>query len=144
MADEESSVKWQDLALQEYIALRAEILSFQSSDASFERNIIGVIGIIWGFLFLHQPRGIERLAWFIPVPFVAVNLVRRHRTREHLKQFSTYIRRIEDAFFSGSSLSGWEHFFHGPSGFNFGRRWTPTGWLMLAATLAIALYEVIR
>lgn len=95
--------------LEEYKALRAEILYLVRQSYLFEAAILVGVGAIYSWLFSREPDGVNPLVWWVPFGLTVLGSLRELGVRLRLLQMSEYIRRIEPEFLSGET-AGWEHF----------------------------------
>lgn len=95
--------------LEEYKALRAEILYLVRQSYLFEATILVGVGAIYSWLFSREPNDVNPLVWWVPFGLTVLGALRELGVRIRLLQMSEYIRKIEPEFLSGET-AGWEHF----------------------------------
>jgi hypothetical protein len=95
-------------ALQEYTALRAEILVRVAASQALERNVLISAALVGGFLLTHRVHGWERCAWFLPFMIAVFGWLRSLSDEKVFRQFGAYIEHIEFAFLG--EMKGWERF----------------------------------
>jgi len=95
--------------LEEYKALRAEILYLVRQSYLFEAAILVGVGAIYSWLFSREPNGVNPLVWWVPFGLTVLGALRELGVRLRLLQMSEYIRKIEPEFLCGET-AGWEHF----------------------------------
>jgi hypothetical protein len=100
-----------EFCLSEYVALRKEIEWLLTEESTRERNTVIAVGATWAWLF-SNPEKITSApwAWFIPVLFVVLGILRCLGNRKQWSVFHSYIERIEGVFLDSGSPGGWEHF----------------------------------
>ena len=95
--------------LEEYKALRAEILHLVRQSYLFEAAILVGVGAIYSWLFSREPNSVNALVWWLPFGITVLGAIRELGVRLRLFQLAEYIRKIEPEFLSGE-IGGWEHF----------------------------------
>jgi hypothetical protein len=108
-----------DFRLEEYKALRAEVLALLETLRTLERNVIVAIAVVWGWLFekhtdvatLMPKKGVLIiLAWWIPALFVFLCGWRVFGITRFFGEFKDYLTTVESAFWMEGSPKGWQHF----------------------------------
>jgi hypothetical protein len=129
-----------EFALQEHSALRTEIITLINDARSTERNVIGAIGIVWGFLALHPVAHGDRWAWWVPTFFVVLGWLRILALDQNFRFLHTYLKRTESLFAETDGVQGWETFLRSTHQSVFA-----SGMLIFAisflATVAVAWYK---
>ncbi len=95
--------------LEEYSALRSEILYLVRQSYLFEAAIFVGVGAIYGWLFSKDASGVNPVIWWLPFGITFLAGVRELGVRLRLLQMAEYIRQIEPKFL-GNDTDGWEHF----------------------------------
>lgn len=95
--------------LEEYKALRAEILYLVRQSYLFEAAILVGVGAIYSWLFSRDPEHVSALIWWLPFGITLLAAIRELGVRLRILQLAEYIRRIEPEFIGGEN-GGWEHF----------------------------------
>jgi hypothetical protein len=95
--------------LQEYIALRAEVLALLETLRSLERNVVVAVGITWGFL-IERGKLAPQWSWFIPVFFGILGAWRVRGILHEFGKFRDYIAELEEAYYSEKGPIGWQGF----------------------------------
>ena len=95
--------------LEEYKALRAEILYLVRQSYLFEAAILVGVGAIYSWLFSRDPNNVNPLIWWLPFGITLLGAIRELGVRLRLFQLAEYIRGVEREFISGET-GGWEHF----------------------------------
>lgn len=95
--------------LEEYKALREEILYLVKQSHLFEASILVGVGGIYSWLFSRPLNHMNPLIWWLPFGITVLGAIRELGVRIRLFQLTEYIRRIEAEFLS-DEVGGWEHF----------------------------------
>ena len=94
--------------LEEYKALRAEILYLVRQSYLFEAAILVGVGAIYSWLFSREANNVNPIVWWLPFGITVLGAIRELGVRLRLFQLAEYIRKIEPNFLSGET-GGWEH-----------------------------------
>jgi hypothetical protein len=105
-----------------------------------------VIGASWGFLF-EKRKEVPQWAWFVPVAFAVLGILRARGILKYFGQFRVYLARLEEAFDTFGGREGWQHF-TGPITRKSPGRSISDGTIafwagLLAVTLDVAVWEGI-
>jgi len=111
-ADQMSEDQSFELHMEEYKALREEIVSQQAvRQRTFQLGIAAIV-TIWAFLLSEtiQPElfPMKIAAWWLPVPVAAAALILNYTASSGVKQAGAYLAMIEERY-ADSDLKGWEN-----------------------------------
>jgi hypothetical protein len=145
-ADINFADKGSEFHLEEYKALRAEVLQLLETLRSLERNVIVAIGASWAFL-LEKREHVPKWSWFVRVLFAVLGILRARGIVKYFGQFRVYLSRLEEAFGTPQGPAGWQHF-TGPftrksPGSKISDGTAPFWALLLLMTLAAAIWETV-
>ncbi len=94
--------------LEEYKALRAEIIYLVKQSYLFEAAILVGIGAIYSWLFSKEPNIVNPIIWWLPFVITVLGAIRELGVRFRLFQLAEYIRKVEQEFLAGK-VGGWEN-----------------------------------
>jgi hypothetical protein len=103
-----ASAKVDDFLFKEFETIEEQVGWALREYAALERNVVIAIGVTWGWLFLHK-RGVPPGAWFVPVLFGVLGILRALGHRSTFKGYDEYVMKIEEAFKTIGYPQGWEH-----------------------------------
>ncbi len=109
MSDGIFHTRGDDFHLEEYKALRAEVLALLETLRSLERNVIVAVGVSWAWL-IDKGDKTPKWSWFVPVLFAVLGMWRVRGILRFFGQFRAYLFKLEDAYFVVNSPEGWQHF----------------------------------
>ena len=95
--------------LEEYKALRAEILYLVRQSYLFEAAILVGVGAIYSWLFSRAASSVNPIIWWLPFGITVLGAIRELGVRVRLLQLAEYIRKVEPEFVQGEA-GGWEHY----------------------------------
>lgn len=95
--------------LEEYKALRSEILYLVRQSYLFEAAILVGVGAVYSWLFSRDPNNVNPIVWWVPFGITVLGAIRELGVRLRLFQLAEYIRKIEHDFLNDET-GGWEHF----------------------------------
>ncbi len=94
--------------IEEYKALRAEILFLVRQSYIFEATVFVGLGAIYSWLFSNTTKSINEVAWWLSFGIAILGIIREAGIRIRLLQLSSYITKLEDTFVT-VSVGGWEN-----------------------------------
>lgn len=92
----------QRFQIEEYKALRTEIELYLKEARSQERYTIVAVGVIWGWLVIHNQT--NWIVWTIPVLVTAASSLREIAIARHFQHLGDYLRKVEKTY----GVTGWE------------------------------------
>lgn len=125
--------------LQEFGALRAEVLALLETLRSLERNVVVAIGVSWAWL-IDKGQNTPKWSWFVPVLFAVLGSWRVHGILRFFGEFREYFEQLEDSYKGDlDGPVGWQHFTANKAKVSDG---TFAFWATLVlVTLAAAVWE---
>jgi pimeloyl-ACP methyl ester carboxylesterase len=109
--------------LAEYGRVRQEVVWLLKDYRALERNVVIAVAVSWAWLFETDPPR-PKLAWFLPVLFVGLGVLRASGIFKQFGVFHRYLMSMEASFSKAKDPRGWEHF-----------SWQKTGWVSTSAIL---------
>ena len=126
---------------QEYVALRAEVLSLLSDLRSLERNVVVAIGITFAWL-IKEDKDVPCWAWVVPIVFAGLGAWRVRGILRQFGLFKRYLLTIEAAYHSEGGPMGWQGFSASPdepsASDGTGLFWGT----LIVGTILVAVYQI--
>ena len=97
--------------LQEYVSLRANILSLVDQVNQVEKYVVIGTAVVYSWLAIHNAEGgslSHNMFWFLPLFFTILGSLKVYMLKNGILKIGRYIHRLEEV--CGLAELGWEHF----------------------------------
>jgi hypothetical protein len=103
----------------QYKMLREEIAKLVEESRKVEIYAVTAVAALFAWFLTHPttPR-LPLAAWFIPSTVVVLGFIRSTALFKRVGLIASYLRRIEDKYFTDLDLPGWERFYASKGGSN--------------------------